>query len=184
MNYNLSPLRQKGDQVIEWLKKEHMLLRTGQASPAILDGVRVEAYGARMTLSQIATVSTEGPKTLRITPWDLAQSKEIGKAIESANLGLSVNLDDKGVRVHFPDLSEERRQTLIKACRQKLEESRVTLKTEREKIWTEIQKKVKDSELAEDDKFRLKEELQKMVDDINKKLEEMADRKERDILAK
>ena len=183
MNYNLSPLKQKGDQVIEWLKKEHMLLRTGTASPTILDGVRVEVYGSRMTVNQIATISTEGPKTLRITPWDSAQSKEIGKAIESANLGLSVNLDDKGIRVHFPNLTQERRETLIKACRQKLEEARITLKTEREKIWTEIQKKVRDSELAEDDKFRLKEDLQKMIDDINKKLEEMAERKEKEILS-
>lgn len=182
MTYSLSPLKQKGDQAIEWLKKEHMLLRTGQASPNILDGVRVEVYGSRMTINQIATISTEGPKTLRVSPWDMTQAKEIEKAIENSNLGLSVNSDDKGIRIHFPDLSEERRQTLIKACRQKLEEARITLKTEREKIWTEIQKKARDGELGEDEKFKLKDEIQKIVDGVNAKLEEMADRKEKDIL--
>lgn len=179
--YNFSNLKTKTQEVVDWLKKEFQLIRTSRATPAILDGVRVEAYGSRMPISQMSTITGEDPKTLRVSPWDMSQSKAIEKAIQDSGLGLSVTSDDRGVRVHFPELSDERRATLIKLCKQKLEEARISVKAEREKIWEEIQKKEKDGVISEDDKFRLKNDMQKIIDETNKRLEEMAESKEKEI---
>lgn len=182
--YNFSDLKNRTDGVVNWLREEYQLIRTNRATPAILDGVRVESYGSRMPINQLATISSEGPKTIRVSPWDMSQIKAMEKAIQDANLGLSVTSDDKGIRVHFPDLSEERRATLVKLCKQKLEEARISVKSEREQVWEDIQKKSKDGVIGEDDKFRLKDEMQKIIDEVNKKLEELAERKEREILEK
>ena len=169
---------------MDWLKKEYQSLRTGRATPSVLDGIKVEAYDSKMPIDQVATVSSEGPKTLRITPWDSNLSKAIEKAIMTSNLGLSVGTDDKGVRVNFPELSEERRLLLKKTCRQKLEEAKISLKSEREKVWDDIQKKTKDGGIGEDEKFRLKDNMQKIIDEAHKKFEEMTERKEHEILEK
>ncbi|MEK9185153.1 MAG: ribosome-recycling factor, partial [Patescibacteria group bacterium] len=105
------------------------------------------------------------------------QTKIIEKAIISSNLGLSVNVDDRGLRIIFPELTSERREQLAKVAKQKLEEARVTLRTLRDKTWEEIQTKEKKGGMGEDDKFRLKNDMQKMVDETNKKLEELFNRK-------
>ena len=107
--------------------------------------------------------------------------KAVEKAITIANLGVSAVLDDKGVRVIFPELTSERRETLIKIAKQKLEEARVVIRSDRDKVWTDIQKKEKAGEIPEDDKFRAKKEMEKIVDDVNKKLEETLAKKEKEI---
>ena len=111
-------------------------------------------------------------------------SKPIEKAILTSNLGLSVSVDDKGVRVIFPELSEERRVLLKKACRQKLEEAKISLKSEREKVWDDIQKQTKEGSISEDQKFKLKDGMQKIIDEAHKNFEEMTERKEKEILEK
>ncbi len=110
-------------------------------------------------------------------------SKHIEKAITVANLGLSVVVDDKGVRVIFPELSAERRTSLVKIAKEKLEEARKTLRLERDKTWTDIQKKEKEGGMGEDEKFRLKKEMEKIGDEVQKKLEEMIVKKEKEILS-
>jgi len=181
MAYNFLSLKQNTDAVLEWLKKEYLTLRTGRATPTLLDGVKIEVYGSKMPINQLATITSEGPKSLRVAPWDMSQAKGIEKAIQDANLGLGVMSDDKGVRVNFPDLSSERRLLLIKQSKQKLEEAKVSLRGEREKVWEDIQTKTKEGSLSEDDKFRLKNEMQKIVDEVSKKLEELAEKKEKEI---
>lgn len=184
MAYNFDKLKKDLVAVEGWLKKEYLSVRTGRATPAILDGIKVEAYGTKMPVDQIATVSSEGAKTLRITPWDLSQAKSIEKAIQDAGLGLSVSLDDKGIRVHFPDLSEERRNSLIKVCKSKLEDARVRVRNAREEVWEDIQNKEKAGQVSEDEKFRLKDQMQKHVDEANKKMDELEEKKEKEILDK
>ncbi len=179
--YNFANLKKSFGEVVDWLKVELQTIRTGRATPAILDGIRVEAYGSRMPVNQIATITGEDARTLRVSPWDMSQAKTVEKAIQDAGLGLSVSVDDRGVRVHFPELSDERRATLVKLCKQKLEESRIKIKSERESVWEDIQRNHRDGKIGEDDKFRLKEEMQKIVDEANKKLEELAERKETEI---
>jgi len=182
MLFNFSNFKIEINKVVEYLSKEYSQLNIGRASPMILDGISVESYGSHVPLKNVASVSIEDPKTLRIAPWDKNQIKDIEKAIVSSNLGLSVVVDVSGIRVVFPQLTTETRQTLVKVLKEKLEESRITVRKERERIWDEIQKLEKDAKMTEDEKFRAKEDLQKIIDEINGKLEDIFIRKEKEVL--
>ncbi len=171
MTYDFKILKEKTKGVEEWLKKEYQVIRTGSASPAILDNVLVEVYGQRMPINQMAGISVEDARVLRINPWDKAQSKEIEKAITAANLGVSVQTDDKGVRVFFPELTSDRRELLKKTAKSKLEDAKVSLRAVRDEIWNAIQEKEKEGGMGEDDKFRFKNEMQKNIDDSKKEKE-------------
>ncbi|MCK5059723.1 MAG: ribosome recycling factor [Candidatus Pacebacteria bacterium] len=181
MSYNFNPFKQKIKDVTEWLQMEFKGIRTGRATPTLLDGVEVLSYGARMAINQVGTISVEDAKTLRVVPWDASQVKEIEKAITIANLGLSVVTDDKGLRVIFPDLTAERRDSIIKIARQRLEDAKISLRQERDKVWHDIQEKERAKEIAEDDKFRFKDEMEKLVIEAQKKFEEMTNKKEAEI---
>lgn len=177
MAYNFNEFKKGTDSIIDWLSKEYAGIRAGQAAPSIFDSVSVSAYGSKTPINQLATINVEGPKSMRITLWDKSLSGAIDTAIRESNLGLSVSVDDLGLRVILPELSSERRSQLQKLVREKLEEARIRLRSEREKV----QKDFDRSELSEDEGFRLKNELQKLVDEVNKKLEDIAKRKEQEI---
>lgn len=181
MSYDFTGFKEASTGALEWLKREFAGIRTSRATPGILDSVSVEAYGSKVPINQVATVTVEGPKSLRITPWDKSVAKSIDGAIRESNLGLSVSVDDQGLRVNFPDLTSERRTMLMKVAKENLEEARITIRGEREKILSDIDRKEKAGELSEDDKFRLRSELQKLVDESNKKLEGLYDKKEKEI---
>src|SRR3989344_9704833 len=176
--FNFNNFKTKVKGVEDWLLKELSSIRTGRASASILDAIQVNAYGNNMAVSNIASISIEDPRTIRVEPWDKTQGKEIEKAIVNSNLGLSVNSDDKGLRIIFPELTSERRESLVKIAKQKLEESRISLRGLRDEVVKEIEAKEKEGGMGEDDKFRLKEELQKLVDILNRKLEELFEKKE------
>lgn len=181
MAYNFNTFKQGAEQAVEWLKREYAGLRTGKAAPAILDTVLVDAYGSKTPINQLANVNLEGPQSIRIVPWDASVSKSIESAIQQSNLGLSVSIDDKGLRVNFPSLTSERRTELAKVAKQKHEEARVRVRTEREKIHSDVDKKEKAGELGKDDAFRAKQDLQKLVDEANSKLEDLLSKKEKEI---
>jgi ribosome recycling factor len=181
MAYDFKPFDKKLAEIVERAGKELAQVRTGRATPAILDSIQVEVYGTRMGIAQVATVSVEDARTLRIIPWDAGQAKEIEKAVTVANLGLSVGSDEKGVRVSFPELTSERRVSLLKLAKEKIEEVRALVRGARDDIWSDIQKLEKDKKMSEDDKFRAKDEMQKRVDATNKKLDEALERKEKEI---
>ena len=183
MSYNFTKFNKEAAEIETWLAKELSGIRTSRATPAILDGVMVESYGSKMPIRELAGISVEDPKTLRITPWDQSQAKEIEKAIALSNLGLSVAVDERGVRVIFPDLTSERRASLIKISKQKLEEARVSMRKLRDYTLSDIQRIEKAGGMGEDERFRLKNELQKLVDAANKKLLECAERKEKELIA-
>ena len=181
MTYNFLPLKKSLKDVEDWLKREFGTIRTGRATPAILDGVKVEAYGSDMPITQLANISVEDARTIRITPWDMSQVKSIEKGITTTDLGLSVSVDDKGLRVIFPELTSERRTSLIKVAKQKLEDARVSLRAEREKVIKYLDAENKNGDISEDEKFRLKADLQKMLDDSNRALDEIFVKKEKEI---
>ncbi len=181
MAYNFTPFKESLKDAEEWLKREFTSIRTGRATPAILDGVRVEAYGADMSVTELANIAIEDARSLRITPWDNTQTKAIEKGIILGDLGLSVTVDDKGLRVIFPELTSDRRAGMIKIAKQKLEDARVTLRSEREKAIKDIEKQKKENIISEDEQFRLKAELQKMLDEAGRKLEEAFVKKEKEI---
>lgn len=182
MAYDFNPLKKQIAGVEEWLKREFQQMRTGQASPAVLDGVKVEIYGAPMALKEVASVTIEGARTLRVAPWDKSQVKDIEKAITVANLGLSVVADDQGLRVIFPELTSDRRKEVAKAAKDKLEEAKKQMRAHREVVIKDLTAKEKEGGYGKDDIFRLKHETQKMVDDANKKLEELYVKKEKEVL--
>ena len=182
MAYDFNPFKKQLAGAEDWLKKEFSQIRTGQASPQILDGVKVEIYGAPMSIKELASVTIEGARSLRISPWDKGQTKEIEKAITVANLGLSVVVDDQGLRVNFPELTADRRKDIAKLAKDKLEEAKKQVRSHRDTIIKDLQNKEKEGGYGKDEIFRLKNETQKMVDDCNKKLDEHYSKKEKEIL--
>ncbi len=156
-------------------------IRTGMATPAILDSIQVEVYGSRVSVRDIASISIEDARTLRIAPWDISQLKAIEKSLTVSNLGVSVSTDEKGLRVHFPELTSERRVILGRLVKEKLEEARISLRIERDRVWGDIQKMEKDGEMSEDEKFRNKDDMQKIITEGNEKLDILASKKEKEI---
>jgi len=181
MAYDFSNLKKRKEEIEEWLGREFSGLRTGRATPAILDSIFVESYGAKQPIKHVAAISVEDAKTIMIKPWDQSLVQAIEGAISSSNLGLNPSTSNDGIRISFPELTSDRRDALNKIIKAKLEEARISLKKERDEAWSKIQKDEKDGEISEDDKFRLKDELQKIIDEGNKMLEEMASKKELEI---
>ncbi len=183
MTYDFSSFKKKVKEIDEHLKKEFSGIRTGRAVPAILDGVSVESYGAKLSIKELGSITVEDARTLKISPWDATQAKNIEKAVATANLGLSVSAGDGGVRVFFPELTAERREAILKVAKEKLEQAKVSLRQERDHIWKDIQDKEKAGGMGEDEKFRLKNELQKETDTVNKNFGEQFTKKEKEILS-
>lgn len=182
MAYNFSNTKMDMKKVEERLSKEYSQVHTGRASPSILDGITVESYGAFQPLKNVASISIEDPKTLRIVPWDKGVIKSIEKAIIASNLGLSPATDEAGIRVIFPQLTAESRQSLVKVLKEKLEEARIAVRRERENAWNDIQEQEKNGKMTEDEKFKGKDDLQKIVDETNRNLESIFDKKEKEVL--
>jgi len=182
MQYNFSNFKTALKKVEEFLSKEYTQLNIGRASPMVLDGITVDSYGSYVPLKNVASVSIEDPKTLRIAPWDKTHVKGIEKAIVGANLGLSVATDDLGLRVIFPQLTTETRQTLVKVLKEKLEESRIVVRQEREVVVRDMEVKQKDSVITEDEVFSAKEELQKIINETNGNLEALFEKKEKEVM--
>jgi ribosome recycling factor len=168
-------------EIREWLEKEFSAIRTGRATPTLLDGIRVEAYGSMMPLNQVGSVGVEDARTIRIAPWDTTQIAAIERALREADLGVSVMTDSAGVRVVFPELTGERRQQLKKLAKGKLEEARIAVRGARDEAQKEVERQFKDGDISEDDKFAAKERLQKLVDDANRTLEALFDKKDSEL---
>lgn len=178
MNYDFKILDGKIAGAREWLSREYAGLRTGRASPAILDGILVSAYGSMAPLKQVANVGIEDARTLRVSAWDASLVKDIERAIVAANLGIGTTADSSALRVMFPELTAERREQLIKIAKHKLEEARTAVRIARDETWKDVQEKERLGTLTEDDKFQIKEELQKRVDNGNGELEKAFEKKE------
>lgn len=183
MQYNFTKLKADLVSTETWLQKELGAIRTNRANPTILDSVRVEAYGSDMPLNQVASVTNEDPRTIRIAPWEQTLIKSIEKSIVAANLGVSVSVDDKGVRVSFPELTGERRKEIVKNAKEKLEQAKIQVRKHRDAVVSDIDKREKGGDMGKDDAFRAKADMQKLVEDANKKLADMMDKKEKEILS-
>jgi ribosome recycling factor len=168
-------------EVQTWLQGEFASIRTGQASPALLDSVKAENYGTLMPLTQMSNIGVEDARTLRITPWDISQIPTIEKALQEADLGVSVATDSAGVRAMFPELTVERRAQLQKLAKTKLEEARIRIRAIRDDAMKVIEKQEKDGDISEDDKFTAKDTIQEKIDTMNKNLETMYTKKETEL---
>lgn len=176
MAYNTTNFKTELKKVEDWLSKEYASVHTGRATPMILDSIMVESYGSFMSIKNVASISIEDAKTLRIAPWDKNQIKGIEAAITNANLGLSVVSDSDGVRAIFPMLTTENRSKLVKILKEKLEDARISVRQERQA------ENEKTDELSEDDLKRAKDDIQKVVDESNRNLEAIFAKKEIEVM--
>ena len=181
MAYDFSALKTHIKETEEWLGRELSGVRTGRATPVLLDGVRPEAYGTRTPLTQLASISIEDARTLRIIPWDAALLKAIEKGITDADLGIGVATDDQGLRVSFPELTSERRIQLAKIANDKTEQAKVTLRAHRTDALHGLDALEKEGGVGKDEIARLRTEVQKLIDAGTESLVEILKKKEAEI---
>jgi ribosome recycling factor len=169
------------EKVINFLERELQGIRSSRASPTLVEGVEVECFGQKFLLKQLAAISIPEPRQILIQPWDTSYIEGIVKSLEKKSLGISLVVDKNLIRVNLPSLSQEFRQDLLGMVSQKKEQARQTVRRWREKAWGEIQEKFREGKISEDHKYRAKDELQELVDEYNEKIEEMTERKEKEI---
>jgi ribosome recycling factor len=169
--------------VVTFYKNDISTIRTGRATPALVEDVLVEYYGQKMRIKELATITAPEPRSLLIQPWDKGALEPISGAIRKSEVGLSPVVDGATIRLNIPSLTEERRKDFIKLLKQKTEETRVKIRKVREEIWDKIQEMEEEGDIREDDKFKGKEDLQKMVDEYNSKIEELEKKKEAELMA-
>lgn len=173
----------KMEKGLQALRQDLSTIRTGQASLAILDGVRVEYYGNLVPLNQVATLKIPEPKMITIQPWEAKIIPEIEKAVLKAGLGLSPSNDGKLVRLPIPPLNEERRKDLVKRVKKQAEESRVAIRLIRRDANEHLKKQQEAKEISEDDNKKLQSQIQKLTDDCMTHIDHIVAAKEKDILA-
>jgi len=173
---------EKMKKAIESVSREFSEIRTGRASPSLVEGLHIDYYGTLTLLKQLASISTPDAHLIVIQPWDITAIPEIEKAIMKSNLGVTPSNDGKLIRLAVPPLSKERRQELAKVVHKMAEEGRVSLRTIRRDAKESLEKLEKDKVIPEDDKFRGIDELQKLVDKYIAKIDELLKNKEKEIL--
>ncbi len=183
MTYDSKAFNEKVQAAKEWLVREYGAIRTGRANPVLLDSVKVQAYGSLTPLKQVANVSVEDARTIRVAPWDMGLVKDVERAITQADLGVGVTADSAGVRVTVPELTAERRTQLVKVAKQKLEEARTTVRIARDEARKSVQESERAGEISEDDRFRMHEDIQKHSDAANEALEALFEKKEQELAA-
>jgi len=167
--------------VVEHLKTDISSLRTGRATPAIVEDIPIEAYGGRQPLKAVASIGVADAKTLTVDPWDKSLMQAVESGLRNSPLGINPVNDGKLIRLCLPDLTHERRADLIKVLHQKLEAGRIALRQVREDVRSAIDKAYKEKELAEDEKFSLQDELERMVRDQNENVKRIGEEKEIEI---
>ena len=180
---SLKEAEERMEAAVEALRREFAAVRTGKASPALLDTVRVDAYGSKMPLNQVANVSTPEASLLVVQPYDKALLEDIERAIHTANLGLNPANDGNLIRVPVPPLTEERRKEYAKLLHQMTEEARISMRHARKVGNDEIKVAIKDHETSEDEGFRQLEIIQELTDKYSTLLDEMLENKEKEVMA-
>lgn len=175
-------LEERGAKTLEILKGDLNTVRAGRANPALLDKIQVEYYGVPTPLKNIANVSTPDPRTLLITPFDPKSIGNIEKAINIANIGINPSNDGKAVRLAIPPVTEERRKELTKTVKAMGEESKVAIRNLRRDANEHLKKLEKDHEITEDDLKGALDDVQKMVEKIEKSIDEIIALKDKEIM--
>lgn len=177
----IDDLKPELDKALEFLKGEFLKIKTSRATPAMIEDIEIDCYDQKMPLKQLANINIPQPRLITIHPWDQSILSEIEKGIRK-NSSLSPIVDGEIIRINIPSLSEDQRREYVKIINEKTEEARISIRLHREKLWKEIQEMEKKGELPEDDKFKAKDDLQEVIDDYNKKIEELRKNKEQDVM--
>ncbi len=179
---SISQAREHMDKALDAMRREFSTVRTGKASPALLDTVRVDAYGSKMPLNQVANVSAPEARLLIVQPWDKSLMGAVEKAIKAAELGLNPSNDGNIIRVPVPALTEERRRDYVKMLHKLAEEGRVAVRHARQEGNKEIKHRESEGEISEDDARREMEQVQKLTDDYIHKIEQLLKAKEAEVM--
>lgn len=178
----ISQRKKDFDAAVEHAKGEIASIRTGRAHASMVEDIQVEYMGSKLRLKEVATITTPEPRVIFIQPWDKSVIPLIEKAIKESPLGLNPSSDSNGVRLTLPPLTEDRRKEFIKLLHQKAEEARIKIRQIREDILKKVQNAVREKTAREDDLRNAKEEVQKVVDNANKQIEELVSKKEAELL--
>lgn len=178
----IEELKDRMQKAIDFLKREYASIKTGRASIALLDGVKVEYYGAQLPIRQLATISIPEPRLIVIQPWDRASQDAICKAIQRSELGLTPIKDGNLIKVSIPPLTEERRKELDKIVKKKAEEAKVAIRNIRRDANNKLKELKEEGGISEDELMRMQEKVQKITDDFIEKIDQLLAAKEKEML--
>jgi len=178
----LNQAETKMKKAVEALRHHLGSIRTGRASPALVEHLHVEYYGSEMPLNQLANISTPDARMLVIQPWDKGAIKAIEKAIQQSDLGLNPNNDGQVIRLAIPALTEQRRKDLVKVVKKEVEEQKVSLRNVRRDAQTELKKLESDKQISEDDLKRAQEKLEQLMGQYTKELDQLGQNKEHEVM--
>lgn len=167
---------------VDATRSDFSTIRTGRATPALLDRLHVEAYGQSVPIKQVAGVSTPDTRTLVISAWDKGVVPDIRKAIEKSDLGLTPNIDGTSIRLIIPPLNEERRKDLAKVVKKKAEDGKIAVRNVRHKAHDDLKNQLKSGDITEDDNKRMQDTLQKLTDRFIKEIDALVAAKEKEIM--
>ena len=175
-------MKERLEKIISHLHAILSEIRTGRASPTLVENIPIDSYGTEMPLKSFASISIPEARQILIKPWDKSNLPAIQKGILFSNIGLNPVVDKDSIRLSIPQPTEERRKELVKTAKQRLEEARIAVRRAREEEMKDIEKKEKSKEISESEKFRRKDETQKMIDECNKKIDLIGQEKEKEIM--
>jgi ribosome recycling factor len=169
------------DKAMQYLEREMAKIHTGRASASIIEDMVVDCFDQKFPLKQLAMISVPEPRQIVVQPWDKSYFEPIQKAIAASQLGLSPAAEGAVIRITMPDLTSEYRQSLVKVIAKVQEDTRQAMRRARDEAWSQVQRLEREGEIREDDKFKAKDELQKLIDSYGKKIDEAGDRKKKEI---
>ena len=181
MQEEFTTFKNREKEITDWLSAEFTNIQSGRLAPSAIEKITVETYGAKTALNHCATIASEDPKTVTVTPYDPSLLPEIEKALRDQAIAMSIVPGENNIRVIAPEMTEERRDILKNTAQERTEEAKRSIRGVREKILTDIKKKKTMAEISEDEEFATKKELQNKTDGANKKIEEMCEKKMKDI---
>ena len=178
----IESIKPEFEKALNYVTQKLMSVRTGRANPALVENTLVDVFGSQMPLKQLAAISIAQPKKLRVEPWDKSYIEPIARAIQ-ANTALSPVTDSNGVWISMPELTEDVRKDMIRTVGQIDDSAKKTIRKYRDETWSAIQKLEKEGQISEDNKFKAKDELQKVVDSYNQKIDELVKNKKKELEA-
>ncbi len=169
------------EKAVDHFSNELKKIRADRATPSLVEDIVVDCFNQRLPLKQLAAISCPEQRQILVQPWDKSYTKDIIAALQKSESSLSPVVEGSSIRIVLPPLTEEYRKDLLKLLSEKKEDARVALKRVREEAWREIQEKTNSGEITEDEKFKAKEDLQKVIDSYNKKVDDLTEKRENEI---
>lgn len=180
--FQINTAEKRLDEALAFFKTELTKIRTGRATPSLVDHFVVEAYGSRSPLKQLASITSPDPRTLVIQPWDKGLIQDIERTLRSSDLNLSPAVEGTFIRLNLPPLTEENRQALIKIVHERAEACKISLRQQREKLRDELNEDEKSKAITEDQKFKMQKKLDELVHAFGEKIEDLIAAKETEIM--